>query len=198
MPRRRSRGELLYKAAEAHSMLGTQLQLDAEPRQELDDRFSVMYKELRRLAAAVKRKDANATISTSTLVHETWMKLARSSGTTPESELHFKRKAACVMRQIVMDAARRRRADKRGGLFVTLDDSIQVPVSSNEDLLRLDAALDALAQMSRRQADMVELRYFGGLNNAEIEAALGVGESTVARDLRAAKAWLKAEIRKGY
>ncbi len=76
-----------------------------------------------------------------------------------------------------------------------LDESIGVAVSSNEDLLRLDAALDTLAEMSPRQAKLVELRYYGGLKNSEIEALLGIGERTVERDWRAAKAWLAAEIR---
>jgi RNA polymerase sigma factor (TIGR02999 family) len=189
MPRRKTRAEISEVSTSSA----------AKPRRQLDENFSSLYAELRRMAAAVKQRDVNATISTSTLVHEAWMKLARSPGVIPESELHFKRTAARVMRQIVMDAARRRRAGKRGGggVFITLDDSIDLPASSNDELLRLDNALDALAQMSARQADMVELRFFGGLENSEIEMALGVSESTVTRDLRAAFAWLKAEIRSG-
>jgi RNA polymerase sigma factor (TIGR02999 family) len=199
MPRRRSRVDFLAKDAEAQLALRKEPQPDPKPRQILDDRFSAMYNELCRLAASVRRDDANATISTSTLVNEAWMKLARSPGPAPQSELlHFKCTVARVMRQIVRDAARRRSAGKRGGgsVFVTLDDSIGVPVSSNEDRIRLDAALDSLAQMSPRQARLVELRYFGGLNNTEIEAVLGVDERTVERDWRAAKAWLAAEIRR--
>jgi RNA polymerase sigma factor (TIGR02999 family) len=198
MPRRRSRVEFLPKTAETELPLGKEPHSAAQPRQILDDRFSVMYKELRRLAAVVKGDDARATISTSTIVHEAWMKLAKSPGLAPQSEQHFKSTAACVMRQIVRDAARRRIAGKRGGgsLFVTLDDSMDLPVSSDHDLLRLDALLDALAEMSPRQAKLVELRYYGGLNNSEIEAVLGVGERTVERDWRAARAWLEAEIRR--
>jgi RNA polymerase sigma factor (TIGR02999 family) len=156
-----------------------------------------MYAELRRLAASVKRNDPNSLVSTGTLVHEAWSKLARSSGESPQSEPHFKSIAACAMRQILKDAARRQRSAKRGGgnLFITLDESIGVPVSSNEDLLRLDAALDTLAEMSPRQAKLVELRYYGGLNNSEIEALLGIGERTVERDWRAARAWLSSASR---
>lgn|SRR5579863_2989269 len=91
MPRRRSRVELLSEATKNPLAAGEeQPQPAAKPRQVLDDRFSVMYKELHRLAAAVKGDDMHATISTSTLVHEAWMKLARSSGLAPQSELHFK------------------------------------------------------------------------------------------------------------
>src|ERR1035441_9271269 len=133
MPRRRFRGKLPSKAAESHSALGTEPKFRTGPRQKLDDWFSVTYKELQRIAAFLKRADANATVSTSTLVQEAWLKLARSSGPALQSELHFKSTAARVMRHIVRDAARRRLAGKRGGdaAFVTLDDSIEMPVSSN-------------------------------------------------------------------
>jgi RNA polymerase sigma-70 factor (ECF subfamily) len=200
MPRRKSRGGLPSKASETPLAVSTEPKFEAESRQKLNDWFGVLYSELQRSAAFLKRSDANATISTFTLVHETWLKLAKSQSAPPQSELHFKSTAACVMRQIVRDAARRRIADKRGGgsVFVTLDESIDVPVSSNQDLLRLDAALDTLAEMSPRQAKLVELRYFGGLENSEIEAVLGVGERTVERDWIAAKAWLKTEIRKTH
>jgi RNA polymerase sigma factor (TIGR02999 family) len=169
-----------------------------DQRHALDDLFSATYDELRRMAAAVRRVDANATISTSTLVHEAWIKLAASPGVAPESEQHFKRLAARVMRQIVMDEARRHQADKRGGGrgFVALDDSLKVPVSSSRDLLQLDAALDALAQVSPRQAELVQIRFFGGRDVMEASVLLGVSEATALRDWRAAKAWLAAEIRR--
>ena len=187
------------KAAETHLVLESEPQSSAKPRLMLDDWFSVMYKELHRLAAAVKRADVNATISTSTLVHEAWVKLANSPVLAPESELHFKRLAARVMRQIVMDEARRHRAYKRGGggmaMFVTLGDSVDTPVSCNEDLLRLDAALDALGKLSPRQAELVQLRFFGGHDVAAASALLGIAEATALRDWRVAKAWLAAEIR---
>jgi RNA polymerase sigma factor (TIGR02999 family) len=195
MPRQRISAQSHTASAGGPSEQGDPFASDT--RQSLDDRFSVMYAELRRLAASVKRNDPNSLVSTGTLVHEAWSKLARSSGESPQSELHFKSIAACAMRQILKDAARRQRSGKRGGgnLFITLDESIGVPVSSNEDLLQLDAALDTLAEMSPRQAKLVELRYYGGLNNSEIEALLGIGERTVERDWRAARAWLAAEIR---
>jgi RNA polymerase sigma factor (TIGR02999 family) len=190
MPRRRACVEFLSNAS------------DAKPPRVLDDWFSATYKELRRLAASVKHIDANATISTSTLVHEAWIKLANSPGLAPESELHFKRLAARVMRQIVMDEARRHRADKRGGgrmaMFVTLDDSVDVPISCNQDLLRLDTALDALGQISPRQAELVQLRFFGGHDIPETSALLGIAESTALRDWRVAKAWLAAEIHRKH
>jgi RNA polymerase sigma factor (TIGR02999 family) len=202
MPRRRASAEFLFNAAGTRSALAQEQPSESRPPRAMDDWFSATYRELRRLAASVKHVDANATISTSTLVHEAWIKLANSPDLAPESELHFKRLAARVMRQIVMDEARRHRAGKRGGgrmaMFVTLDDSMDVPISCNQDLLRLDAALDALGQISPRQAELVQLRFFGGHDVPETSALLGIAESTAVRDWRVAKAWLAAEIHRSH
>lgn len=198
MPRRRSFGKLVSDSDENQLIESPPSHLVSDSRQKVDDWFGDLYAELRRSAAVLKRNDVNAAISTSTLLHETWLKFAVSSGTEPESELHFKRKAACVMRHVLRDAARRRRANKRGGdgLFVTLNDSLELPVSSDDDLLRLDVALDAFADASPRQAELVTLRFFGGMNNSEIATTLGISERTVERDWRASRAWLAAEIHK--
>jgi len=113
--------------------------------------------------------------------------------------LHFKRIAARAMRQVLVEAARRRRAHKRGGgeaLTVTFDDSLKEAASFGEDLLALNTALDELAQMSPRQAMMVEGRFFGGLEIIEIATLLEVSEATILRDWRAAKAWLARELRR--
>ena len=97
-------------------------------KRDLDHLFSAAYEELRRLAASVKYSRSNITISPSTLVHETWLKLAKSRGLAPESTVHFKHIAAQAMRQVLVEAARRRSASKRGGadrtVFVTFDDSL--------------------------------------------------------------------------
>jgi RNA polymerase sigma factor (TIGR02999 family) len=165
-------------------------------REALDRLFSVTYEELRRLATSVKRGDWNASASPTTLVNEAWMKLASSPAFRSTSLLHFKRIAARAMRQVLVEAARRRRAAKRGGdaaVFVTLDDSIE-RASTAEDLLALDAALEDLARINPRQAAMVECRYFGGLEVAEAAALLEVSEATIQRDWRAAKAWLAAQM----
>jgi DNA-directed RNA polymerase specialized sigma24 family protein len=82
-------------------------------------------------------------------------------------------------------------------MFVTLDDSMIAAVSSNDDLLRLDAALDALALVDSRQAELVQLRFFGGLGVTEASTLLGIAESTASRDWRVAKAWLAAKVRRG-
>jgi len=165
-------------------------------RRALDDLFSAAYEELRRLAASVRRNDPAATLSPTALVNEAWLKLADSPAVADTSPLHFKRIAARAMRQVLVEAARRRTADKRGGgaAVVTFDDAIG-SVTTADDVLGLDAALEALAKLEPRQALMVESRSFGGLDVAETAQLLDVSEATVLRDWRAAKAWLSRELR---
>jgi RNA polymerase sigma factor (TIGR02999 family) len=168
-----------------------------EQKQALDNLFSLAYEELRHLAASVKHSGPNSVVSTSTLVNEAWLKLMNASKLELNSRLHFMCIAAKAMRQIVVDAARRRSASKRAGLFVTFDEALGLAISRNRDVVALDAALDELARLNPRQARAVELRFFGGLSVAEIVDALGVSERTVDRDWRVARAWLESEIRKG-
>ena len=170
-------------------------------RQALDQLFSAAYEELRRLASSVRRGDPSATLSPTALVNEAWLKLASSSGFAAVSRLHFKRIAARAMRQVLIEAARRRAADKRGGgevAIVTFDDALQDAAQCAEDLLGLDAALEELARLNPRQAIMVESRFFGGLDIPETAELLGVSEATVLRDWRAARAWLARELRRTH
>lgn len=164
----------------------------------LDQVFSVTYEELRRLASNVRRSDPQATLSPTTLVNEAWLKLAGSAGVSWASPLHFKRIAARAMRQVLIGAARRRNAHKRGGpgVLVALEDSPARTVSVGDELIVFDRVLDELARMNPRQAMMVESRFFGGLEIPEIAALLEVSEATVLRDWRAAKAWLAQELKK--
>jgi RNA polymerase sigma factor (TIGR02999 family) len=164
----------------------------------LEELFSAAYEELRRLASAVKRDDRNATLSPTTLVNEAFLKLAHAPRFKALSHLHFKRIVARAMRQVLVEAARRRHADKRGGpdaVFVTWDESMASGVTSSDDVLALDSALESLAQLHPRQAEMVVCRFFGGLDASETAALLGVSEATILRDWRAAKAWLAKEIK---
>jgi RNA polymerase sigma factor (TIGR02999 family) len=163
----------------------------------LDDLFSATYEELRRLAAAVRRDDPGLTLSPTALVNEAWLKLRESSGLSITSRVHFKRIAARAMRQVLVEAARRRHADKRGGgqVLVTFDDSMNAAASGADDVLALDEALQDLARLEPRQARLVESRFFGGLDVAETAELLDVSEATVLRDWRAAKAWLAVELR---
>jgi len=166
-------------------------------RASLDRLFSVTYEELRRLAGAVRRDDPGASITPTTLVHEAWIKLARTPGVAETSPLHFRRIAARAMRQVLVEAARRRTSRKRGGggLVVSFDETLDTPVETADQILALDAALDDLAAMHPRQAAMVESRFFGGFDVPATAELLGVSEATVLRDWRAARAWLSRELR---
>jgi RNA polymerase sigma factor (TIGR02999 family) len=165
-------------------------------REALDALFSLAYEELRRLASSVRRHDQHATVSPTGLVNEAWVKLVKSPPMALVSVEHFKRVAARAMRQVLVEAARRRQADKRGGglVMVTFDEEADVAGATADDLVALDAALDALAALNPRQAAIVEHRFFGGLDVAETAAFLGISEATVLRDWRAARAWLLASL----
>jgi RNA polymerase sigma factor (TIGR02999 family) len=170
----------------------------AQTRQTLDQLFSLTYEELRRLAFTVKGGDPCNTLSPTALVNEAWLKLAKCPAIAARSPLHFKRIAARAMRQLLIEAARRRNAHKRGGkgepLFVTFDDSLDGAAACEEQLLALDSALAELATCEPRQAAIVESRFFGGLEISEIAYLLGVSEATILRDWRAAKAWLAHKL----
>src|SRR5580692_597308 len=128
----------------------------ARERQDLDRLFSLTYEELRRLASSVKRGDPNNTLSATALVNEAWLRLAKTPGIAATSRLHFKRIAARAMRQMLIEAARRRNAHKRGGdgeaIFVSFDDSLDRAATGPQNLLALDTALTELARLEPRQA----------------------------------------------
>jgi RNA polymerase sigma factor (TIGR02999 family) len=171
----------------------------AAERNALNDLFSVTYEELRRLASSVRRSDPSATLSPTALVNEAWLKLANSPGLASASRLHFKRIAARAMRQLLVEAARRRNAGKRGGgesiHMVTFDESLPHSGNCAKEVIALDLALQELARFQPRQASVVESRFFGGCDISETAALLGVSEATILRDWRAAKAWLAQALR---
>lgn len=166
-------------------------------REAVDRLFSAAYEELKRLARAVQRGERSRTLTPTALVNEAWLKLSSNPALGRLSRLEFKRVAARAMRQVLIEAARRRTADKRGGglAAVTFDEALDQPAASADDLLQLHDALDALAALNPRQASVVEGRFFGGLEIPEIAELLGVSEATVLRDWRAARAWLAYELR---
>ena len=167
-------------------------------RRDLDEVFSVAYGELRRLAASVRRRERSLTLNPTALVNEAWIKLASNPKLAQTSLVHFKRIAARAMRQVLVEAARRRAARKRGGpeaVFVTFDESVGGAAAWADDIVELDAALERLASFNPRQAQLVESRFFGGLDVPETARLLGVSEATAQRDWRAARAWLSSELR---
>jgi len=164
----------------------------------MDALVSQAYEELRRLASAVRRSGAGPTLNPTALVHEAWLRLARSPGLEVVSEQHFKNLAARAMRRVLVDAARARQAAKRGGgeALVTFDEGLIPGASAADDVIALDRALDELARLRPRQAAVVESRFFGGLDVRETASLLEVSEATVEREWRAARAWLALELRK--
>jgi RNA polymerase sigma-70 factor, ECF subfamily len=159
----------------------------------LDTLSSLAYEELRRLAAVIVAGDPAATLSPTALVNEAWLKLAASPAALDTSPLHFRRIAGRAMRQVLVELARHRHAEKRGGahtVVITLDESLVAGGTTSEELLALDDALEGLERLNPRQAQLVESRFFAGLDVASTAELLGVSEATVLRDWRAARAFL--------
>jgi len=166
---------------------------------ELDDSvFFLVYDELRRRARSYLRKERNGhTLQTTALVHEAYLKLVEQKEVTWESRNHFFAIAATLMRRILVDHARHKHRDKRGGKAadLSLDEALTVAVGGVDiDLLALDEALDRLAVKEEYLARVVELRFFSGLDVPQTAGVLGVSESTVKRDWAMARAWLRREM----
>ncbi len=155
----------------------------------LDAMSDVLYRELRRIAAAhLRRERAGHTLQPTALVHEAWVRLAGANADfQSRSRAHFLALAATVMRQVLVHHARRRNADKRGGAQqrrITLEEGVAFSRDGSPELLAIDEALNDLAKTEERKSRMIEMRYFGGLSDAEIAEALGISLSTVSRDMR--------------
>jgi len=164
----------------------------------LNDLMPLVYRELRHLAASYLRKERQGhTLQPTALVHEAYVRLVDQTNPTWQSRSHFYGVAARLMRQILVDHARRKQAGKRGGLKVSLDEAVSFQPERSRDLVALDSGLKALEKIDPRKCQAVELRYFGGLSMEEIAQALGVSAVTVRRDLRMAEAWLHKEMRSG-
>ena len=131
------------------------------------------------------------------LVHEAYLRLVDTQHMNWQNRAHFLAMAARLMRRILVDFARARQYQKRGGgaIHVTLSDALQTPDKS-EDLLALDEALQALAKLDERRGRVVELRFFGGLSVEETAAVLMVSPETVMRDWKLARTWLRRELRR--
>jgi RNA polymerase sigma-70 factor, ECF subfamily len=161
----------------------------------LDDLTPLVYRELRQLAASYLRKERQGhTLQPTALVHEAYVRLVDQSNPTWQSRSHFFGVAARLMRQILVDHARRKKAGKRAGLKVPLDDAVSFQPERGRDLIALDTGLDSLEKIDPRKCRAVELRYFGGLSMEEIAQTLDVSAITVRRDLRMAEAWLHKEL----
>lgn len=161
--------------------------------------FVRVYHELKQLARHRLAESAGHSLNTTALVHEVYLKLAHSDGRPLHGRTHFFALAAKAMRQIVIDRARARAAEKRGGgemQLVELDEALDVSGSEldADELMRLNNALDSLEAVEPRLAELVELRFFAGLGIGEIAALRDVSERTLNRDWRRAKAQLYATL----
>ena len=169
-------------------------------RQAFDLLFQALYPDLRRIAHARLAPHVRGTmLDTTALVHEAYLKFEQAARLTPGDRSHFLAYAARVMRSIIVDAARASRSQRRGGdaAHVTLDTEVaEAAVAGEEEILDVDAALARLADMDDRLMRVVEMRYFGGMTEAEIGEALGVTDRTVRRDWEKARLFLAAELRR--
>ena len=156
----------------------------------------LVYNELRRLARYhLRRERPDHTLQTTALVHEAYLSLVKQEPINFENRTHFFAICANLMRQILVQYARRRKTAKRdGGYKLTLDDALPLPQSRGVDLIALDDALNGLAKLDPQQSRIVELRFFGGLSIEETSQALGMSPSTVKRHWTTAKLWLHNEI----
>lgn len=163
----------------------------------LDTLLPIVYRELRRIADGyLRREPSGHTLQATALVNEAYMRLVKARGLEWQNREQFFGISANLMRQILVDHARRTSAAKRGGhsMCVTLDESLGVKNESDEDLLLLDAALTKLSEMDPFSARVVELRYFSGLTIEETARALGKSPMTVKREWTTARLWLHREI----
>jgi len=166
--------------------------------QALDELTPLVYRELRQLAASCLRKEREGnTLQPTALVHEAYLRLVNVKNPDWQSRSHFFGIAARLMRQILVDHARKRHAGKRAGQRVSLEDALNFQRGRGEALVALDSGLNVLEKLDPRKCKAIELRYFGGLSMDEIAQALDVSPVTVRRDLRMAKAWLRHEMQSG-
>lgn len=159
----------------------------------LDVLMPLVYQELRKLADSyLRRERPDHTLQPTALINEAYLRLADQRLPEWQNRSHFFGVAAQIMRQVLVDAARKHRAAKRGsGSKTTIEESVLVSASRAPDLVALDDALHELEKFDERKVRVIELKYFGGLTIEETGIALGISDATVSRDLRSAEAWLR-------
>jgi len=157
----------------------------------------LVYDELRQIARRhLRGEQGGHTLSTTALVHEAYLRLVHVRDIPDENRARFLAAASVAMRRVLLDYARSRKADKRGGggQRVTLDDAMAVASEQTDRILELEAALQRLVEIAPRLVQVVECRFFGGLTEEETALALGTSERTVRRDWLKARGWLAAEL----
>ena len=167
-------------------------------RQAADQVMSLLYADLRRISRSRLARSGELSLNPTDLVHESWLRLSAGQVQDFPDRRRFLAYAARVMRSVVIDHVRARQAERRGGdaLFVTLDTGVaDLPPQRDDEILRVHEALEALAAQDARLAQVVEMRYFGGLTEPEIAAALEITERTVQRDWKKARIFLSMAMK---
>ena len=156
----------------------------------------IIYDDLLRLARSrLRREQRQCTLQLTALVHESYLRLADQTKLQCENRAHFCAVAANVMRRVLIDYARRRKADKRGGgISITLKTGMDFAEGRTPDSLLLDEALRKLAEFDERKSRAIELKFYGGMTTEEIAVVLGISVATVGRELRFGQAWLRREM----
>ena len=184
-------------AASQHEVTELLRQWQSGDQEALDKLTPLVYDELHRLAHQyISRERPGHILQTTALVNEAYLRLVEQRDVDWESRAHFFAVSAQVMRHILVDYARKHASAKRGGEFqkVALDSEATVSRERAAELVALDEAMKSLDEIYPRRSKVVELRYFGGLNNKEASEVLQVSEATIERDWRFAKAWLYREL----
>lgn len=183
---------------DGHRQAGEPPVLPGRPRTEaLEALWPVVYQELRRLAARyLQRERPGHTLQATALVHEAYLRLLREQNAAWQNRAHFCAIAAGAMRQILVEHARARHAQKRGGhaARITLDEALVATPPGSIDVEALHDALEELARFDQRQARLVELRFFGGLSIEEAARELAISPATAKRDWTVARAWLRRRL----
>lgn len=177
----------------------TQLLIDWSKGSELalEQLIPLVYDELRQMAKRyMRRQPSGHTFQTTELIHEAYLKLAKSENYNWQNRAHFFGIAAQAMRHILVDYARSKQSQKRGGFQqkVTLDETAVISSKRSDEMILLDEALQRLMKLDERKSKVVELKYFGGLTNEEVAEFLKISPETVKRDWRFARTWLLREL----
>lgn len=174
-------------------------QLNEGNKEVYDHLYPLIYDELKELAYAQLRKQVNHTFSKTELVHETYLKMVNQDKAGFKNKNHFLAIASRCMRQVLIDYARKKKAEKRGGDqhdCTYIDELFNVQQQKAEELIEIDSALNRLAALNQRLSNVVEMRFFGEMTIEDTAEVLDISESTVKRDWMIARGWLHKELKR--
>jgi RNA polymerase sigma factor (TIGR02999 family) len=184
--------------ADAHQITGLLLQWSHGDGSAIERLTPLVYQELYRIASSyLNRERSDHTLQPTALIDEAYVRLMKGSQPAWESRRHFFAFAARVMRQILVDYARKHSTAKRAGQRVPLEEAVVMAPERPADVLALDQALTRLTDIDARKSRILELRYFAGMSEAEAAEVLGISKTTARRDMRMAEAWVRREMRGG-